>query len=86
MSVRLRIVGRDGLIAEEPGLDEVIALRREERFDPGSQVAIRSNHAPLLMQTCAGAVCWRRGDVEGAIPLGRGVLEVLDDCVTVVIT
>ena len=86
MSVRLRIVGPGGLIAEESGLDEVIALRREDRFDPGSQVAIRPSHAPLLMQTCAGAVCWRRGEAEGAIPVGRGVLEVVDDCVTVVMT
>ena len=86
MSLQLRIVGPKGLIGEQTQLDEVTVQRREARFDPGSQVAVRPRHAPLLMQTCAGELRWRRGSTEGSIDLGRGVLEVLDDHVTVVIT
>jgi F0F1-type ATP synthase epsilon subunit len=86
VTLQLRVVGPRGLIAEKAELDEVTVRRREARFDPGSQVAVRPRHAPLLMQTCAGELTWRRGSREGSISLGRGVLEVLDDHVTVVIT
>jgi F0F1-type ATP synthase epsilon subunit len=86
MTLQLRIVGPRGLISEQANLDEVTVRRREARFDPGSQVAVRPRHAPLLMQTSAGELTWRRGPIEKSISLGRGVLEVLDDNVTVVIT
>jgi F0F1-type ATP synthase epsilon subunit len=86
MSLQLRIVGPRGLVAEQEALDEVTVRRREARFETGSEVAVRPRHAPLLMQTCAGDLTWRRGSTKGSIRLGRGVLEVLDDHVTVVIT
>ena len=86
MSLELRIVGPRGVLCEERELDAVIARRREAGFEQGSEVVILPRHAPLLMQTCACDVRWRRGGHEDAVAVERGVLEVAHDVVTIVVT
>lgn len=86
MSLRLQVIGRDGPLTSVGPVDEVTARRREEHFDEGSLVSIRPRHAPMLMLTAPGEIIWRQGTAERHVDVGRGVLEVLDDFVTVVIT
>lgn len=81
----LEIVTPRGQALAEEDLAEVVFRRREERFEQGSEVAILRGHAPMLMQTSAGAVRWR--DKKGGVhsrDLGEGVVEVSGDRVLVV--
>ena len=86
MTLSLSIVGPGGRLVAESGLDAVVARRREADFALGSEIVIRPRHAPLLMQTCACDVRWRRGASESSLAVGAGVLEVLGDDVTLVLT
>lgn len=82
----LEIVDSTGVLLAEDDLDEVVVRRREPRFELGSEVAIRRNHAPLLMQTCACTLRWRRGDAVRTIAVDAGVIEVSGERITLAVT
>jgi F0F1-type ATP synthase epsilon subunit len=86
MPVTLDIVTPKGLAAHEEGLDRVVVRRREADFVPGSEFAICMHHGPLLMQTQPCALRLVRGGRTETRNVEAGVLEVLDDRVTLVIT
>jgi F0F1-type ATP synthase epsilon subunit len=86
MSLTFDIVSAKGLDFHEEGLDRVVVRRREERFHPGSEFAICTRHAALLMQTEECVVRLTRGARTETVVCPPGVLEVLDDCVTLAIT
>ena len=86
MSLTLDIVSPRGLVACETGLDRVVVRRREPDHDPGSEIAILPHHGPLLMQTQACTVRVSRGARTDGLEVGAGVLEVLGDHVTLVLT
>jgi len=86
MALTFDIVTPKGLARHEEGLERVVVRRREERFDPGSEVGICPRHGPLLMQTQACTVRLTRGGRTEALDVEPGVLEVLDDRVTLVVT
>jgi F0F1-type ATP synthase epsilon subunit len=81
--LRLTVVTPRGVVVEQAGLDEVVLRRRETDHDPGSEVVILRRHGPLLMQTPACQVRYRRGARERRVQVGPGTAEVLDDWVTV---
>lgn len=81
----LEIVTRSGRELLEEGLTEVVFRRREERFVQGSEVAILSGHAPMLMQASGGRLRWK--DKKAVIhdrDVAPGLVEVLDNHVLVV--
>jgi F0F1-type ATP synthase epsilon subunit len=86
MALTLDIVSPRGLVASEKRLDRIVVRRREPAHEPGSEIAILPHHGPLLMQTQACGVRVLRGDEERVLDVGAGVLEVLDDHVTIVLT
>ena len=86
MKLTLTIVGPGGVMRDERDLDAVVTRRREAGFDQGSEIVILPRHAPLLMQTCACDMRWRRAGREDAFAVGRGVLEIVGDEVTLVLT
>jgi F0F1-type ATP synthase epsilon subunit len=86
MAITFDMVSTQGLVLQEEGLERVVVRRREERFDPGSEFAICPRHAPLLMQTQPCTVRLTRGGRTRRVDCPAGVLEVLDDHVTLVIT
>lgn len=75
-----------GVAYATDGLERVVVRRREDAFDPGSEVAIYAHHSPLLMQTqaCTMRLVRASGSVKRRI--GAGVLEVYHDRVTFVET
>ena len=86
MPLTLDIVTSKGLAVHEEGLDRVVVRRREAEFVPGSEFAICVRHGPLLMQTQPCARRLTRGGRTESRDVAAGVLEVLDDRVTLVIT
>ncbi|MDR3686132.1 MAG: hypothetical protein P4L93_04135 [Coriobacteriia bacterium] len=86
MALTFDIITAKGVALHEEGLDRVVVRRREADFDPGSEVGICVHHGPLLMQTQACTARLTRGQHTSALTLAPGVLEVLDDRVTLVVT
>ena len=86
MALTFDIVSAKGLDLHEERLDRVVVRRREERFVPGSEFAICSGHAPLLMQTQPCEARLVRGEKVTVVECGAGVLEVLDNRVTLALT
>ena len=86
MALTFDIVTAKGVALHEEGLDRVVVRRREADFDPGSEVGICVHHGPLLMQTQACEARLTRGQRTTTLALEPGVLEVLDDRVTLVVT
>jgi F0F1-type ATP synthase epsilon subunit len=86
VALTLDIVTPKGRTLHAENLDRVVVRRREEAFDPGSEFAICPHHAPLLMQTQACEMrLVSRGRTE-RIDVEPGVLEVLGDTVTLLVT
>ena len=87
MAITFDVVSASGLVLHEEGLERVVVRRREEHFDPGSEFAICAHHAPLLMQTQACVVRLTTEDGQTQrVACEPGVLEVLDDRVTLALT
>ena len=86
MALTFDIVSSHGLDVHEEGLERIVLRRREERFDPGSEVAIYPHHGPLLMQVLPCRVRLVRHDGTRLLDVPAGVVEVLDDRVTLVVT
>jgi F0F1-type ATP synthase epsilon subunit len=86
MALTFDVVTAKGLALHEEGLDRVVMRRREVDFDPGSEVGICPHHGPLLMQTQPCAARLTRGAHTRTLKVEAGVLEVLDDRVTLVVT
>jgi F0F1-type ATP synthase epsilon subunit len=86
MTLSVEVVTRAGLALREGDLDRIVIRRREAAFDPGSEIAICPNHGPLLMQTQACRLRLTRGDSTRVVEVGAGVLEVLGNKVTLVVT
>ena len=81
----VEIITRAGGHVSDENLVEIVFRRREERFEQGSEVAIFSGHAPMLMQNAAGHVRWRdKKDRIHRYDVDPGLVEVLDDRVLVV--
>lgn len=80
-----QVVCRQGLVFHEPGLDKVV-VRRREAFTPGSELAILPGHAPLLAQTEPCSVRMTKHGSVRMLAVGKGVLEVIDDRVLLVVT
>jgi F0F1-type ATP synthase epsilon subunit len=86
MALTFDIVTAKGLARHDEGLERVVVRRREATFVPGSEVAICPHHGPLLMQTQSCTVRLTRGGHTVTLDVESGVLEVLDDRVTLVVT
>ena len=86
MALILDVVSPRGLIAHEEGLDAVVARRREREHDPGSEIAILPHHGPLLMQTQACELRLTRAGRTSELAVDAGVLEVIGERVTLVLT
>jgi F0F1-type ATP synthase epsilon subunit len=86
MPMTFDIITARGLAVHKEGLDRIVIRRREMRFSPGSEVGICAHHGPLLMQTQGCAARLTRGGRTVTVDVEPGVLEVLDDLVTLVIT
>jgi F0F1-type ATP synthase epsilon subunit len=86
MALTFDIVTAKGLSLHEEGLDRFVIRRREADFDPGSEMAICPHHGPLLMQTQACIARLTRGAHTMPLDVEPGVLEVIDDRVTLVVT
>jgi F0F1-type ATP synthase epsilon subunit len=80
------IVTSRGLALHKEGLERIVLRRREPDFDPGSEVGICPHHGPLLMQTQACTARLTRGARTTSLDVEPGILEVLDDCVTLIVT
>lgn len=85
MGIEFEVVGRRGCLYREPGLDKVV-VRRREAWSPGSELAILPGHAPLLALTEPCTVRMAKHGLVRLIEVGSGVLEVVDDRVTLVVT
>jgi F0F1-type ATP synthase epsilon subunit len=86
MTMTIEIVTPKGVAYETDEIERVVVRRREESHVPGSEVAICSHHAPLLMQT---QPCVMRMTRAGAVverDIEAGVLEVCNDHVILVLT
>lgn len=86
MPLVLDIVSPKGVVLHEEGLDAVVVRRREARFEPGSEVAILPRHGRLLMQTQPCRLRFDRDATCTEVEAGAGVLEVIDDRVTLALT
>ena len=84
MSIEFEVVDRKGCLFWEPGLDKIVVRRREE-WSPGSELAILPGHAPLLAPTEPCKVRLAKHGLMRTIEVGKGVLEVVDDHVTLVV-
>jgi F0F1-type ATP synthase epsilon subunit len=81
----LEIVTRGGRRVFEDDLVEIVFRRREQRFEQGSEVAIFSGHAPMLMQNAGGDVRWKDDkQVVHHYDVEAGLVEVLENRVLVV--
>ena len=86
MALTLEVVSSRGVVAHEEGLDRVVVRRREAAHEPGSEIAILPRHGPLLMQTQPCEMRWTRSGNTTELHVGAGVVEVLADRVTLVLT
>jgi len=86
MTLSIEVVDREGLALSEAGIDRIVVRRREAEHDPGSEVAICPHHGALLMQTQACGMRLTTGGNIRRVDVGAGVLEVLDDKVTLVVS
>ena len=86
MSLSFEIVTARGVTFREDCLERVVVRRREERFVPGSEIAIYPHHGPLLMQTQACEMRLTREGTTRSMAVDAGVLEIWKDRVTLVIT
>ena len=86
MGITFDIITPKGLAVHEEGLERVVVRRREELFDPGSEVAICPRHGPLLMQTQPSRIRLTAAGRTHEVDAEAGVLEVVDDRVTLVVT
>jgi F0F1-type ATP synthase epsilon subunit len=86
MKLTLEIVTPRGVAYAADGVDRIVIRRREEDFVPGSEIAIYPHHAPLLMQTQRSTMRVTRAGETLERDVDAGVLEVLNDDVTLVLT
>jgi F0F1-type ATP synthase epsilon subunit len=86
VTVAIRVVTGQGISLNESDLDRIVVRRREAEFDPGSEIAICAHHGPLLIQTQACQLRMTEGALSRVVKVDAGVLEVLDDVVTLVVT
>lgn len=86
MTLSLDIVAPTGVVFSERGFDRVVVRRREPDHVPGSEIAICPHHGPLLMQTQRCTIRLVSGAYARTIDAEPGVLEALDDHITLAIT
>ena len=86
MTLRIDVFTGAGLVLAESGLDRVVVRRREVAHEPGSEIAICPQHCPLLMQTQACTMRLTRGGVTHSVAVEAGILEVVDDHLTLVVS
>ena len=85
MSMALKVVDETGIVSSETGLDEIVFRRREATHEPGSEVAIRAGHAPLLALSEACVLRLKKGCDVKLIPIRQAVVEVAEGSVTFLI-
>jgi hypothetical protein len=81
----LDILSEGGLAIRREGLDQLVFRRLEALHAPGSEVAVFAGHAPMLalMEPCTLRA--RCGGRLEHIDVSAGVVEVLDDHVTILL-
>lgn len=81
----LRIVTPRGVTIDEHELDEVVVRRREDDGSPGSEIAVLRHHGPTLVRSAECVVRYRRGASVSRVRVDKGVTEVLDQVVTMLV-
>jgi F0F1-type ATP synthase epsilon subunit len=86
MPLSLEIVSGRGIDFSAEQIERIVVRRREERFRPGSEIAICPHHAPLLMQIQHCQMRITRDGRTTEREVAAGVLEVFEDHVTLAVT
>jgi len=85
MPLTVEIMTPKGMSMREEGLERIVVRRREPGFEFGGEVAIYPRHGPLLMETQACRMRLTQHGLTREFDAPAGVLEVLDDHVTLVV-
>ena len=80
----LEVVTPRGGFLHEENLTEIVLRRREDRFDPGSEVAVFPSHGPMLVRLPTCDIRFRHDGRMGHLRVHGGFAEVIDDVVTVI--
>ncbi len=82
----LEIVTPDGLFLPKTKVQEIVVRRREEVYDPGSEVAVFPLHAPMLVRTQPTSMRFVKNAQVRRLEVGGGFLEVTDNGVVLIVT
>jgi F0F1-type ATP synthase epsilon subunit len=82
-ALTLQVVTPDGTVVDETGVEAVVLRRKEDRFEPGSEIAIYPRHGPLLLRLSIASARYRKGSRTIHLDLAGGFAEVLRDRVLI---
>lgn len=80
----LQIITPDGKSMRVTHVDAVVVLRKEKRFELGSEIAILPRHAPTLIRIPVAPVRYRQGEETTYVAVGGGFVEIKGNEVLVV--
>lgn len=86
VSLTVEIITPRGVFLAEEGLEQVVMRRREERFEQGSEVAVRSRHGRMLVRLPKHTMRLDREGGSRYVEIDGGFAEIRRDVVSVLTT
>ncbi|NTW58604.1 MAG: hypothetical protein HGB21_03740 [Nitrospirae bacterium] len=80
----LQIITPDGKSLRATHVDAVVVLRKEKRFELGSEIALLPRHASTLIRIPIAPVRYRQGEETTYVAVGGGFVEIKGNEVLVV--
>lgn len=80
--ILLQVLTPEKVVVEVKDVDFVV-FKAEGREDPGGEVGVLRNHAPMLVRIPISAVRYKKGDQQLYLAVAGGFVEVRDNRITI---
>ncbi len=84
-NIILQVITPEKILIEEKDVD-IVVFRTEGEEDPGGEIGVLKNHAPMLARIPTSAVRYKKGDRQYYLAVAGGFIEVRDNRVTILST
>lgn len=85
VKILLQVVTPEKIVIEEKDVD-IVVFRTEGTEDPGGEIGVLRNHAPMLARIPTSAIRYKKGEKQFYLAVAGGFVEVRDNRVTVLST
>jgi F-type H+-transporting ATPase subunit epsilon len=78
----LQVITPERIVIEEKDIDFVV-FKTEGQEEPGGEIGVLRDHAPMLARIPTSAVRYKRGETQYYLAVAGGFVEVRDNRVTI---